>query len=183
MDFEVKTSLATAPPKPEETPVVGKMVPGFAVPVINERAVRVAAGLLFAFGAFAWVSAATSGNIGYMKTFGMLFVIDMALRVGLGDRWAPSLILGHVLTMKMEPDWVGANQKLWAWGLGLGMATTFCVITGYTSAPMWVTLTLCAMCLVLLGLEAFFGICVGCKLQNLVARVWPKYTPGGTCSV
>lgn len=181
MDLDVKTSLDVK--QPESDSPIGKMVPGYAVPVINERGVRVAAGLLFIFGAFAWVSAATTGNIGYMKMFGMYFVIDMAIRVALGDRWSPTMILGNALVMKMPPQWVGAEQKMWAWGLGLGMATTFCVITGYTAAPMWVTLALCALCLTLLGLEAFFGICVGCRLQGLAARVWPKYAGGGTCSV
>lgn len=181
MDLNVKTALPVKQTEPDSP--VGKMVPGYAVPVINERAVRVSAGLLFAFGAFAWVSAATTGTIGYMKTFGMFFVLDMAIRVGLGDRYSPSMILGRLAVAGRPPQWVGANQKVWAWSLGLGMATTFCVITGYLSAPLWVTLALCGICLSLLFLEAAFGICVGCKLQSFAARMFPKYTPGGTCSI
>lgn len=181
VDFEVKTSLPVKQEEPDTH--VGRMVPGYAVPVVNERGIRLAALILFLFGVFAWYKAATTGDIGYMKTFGILFVFDMAIRVGLGDRWSPTIVVGQLLTSRRPPQWVGANQKVWAWTLGFAMATTFCLVTGYTSAPMWVTLALCGLCLTLLGLEGVFGVCVGCKLQSLVARVWPSFTPGGTCNV
>ncbi len=165
----------------DEEPIIGQIVPGYAVPVINERAVRVAATILFVAGFLAWLSVFTTGTLTYMKPFGMFFVMDMAIRVGIGDRWSPTLALGRLLTKNQPPQWVGASQKAFAWWLGVLMAGSFCAATGYLSAPPWVAMSLCGLCLSLLFLEAAFGICVGCKLQAVFSKTPPLYCPGGTC--
>lgn len=162
-------------------PTIGKWVPGYSVPVINERAVRAAAGILFLLGAIAWGTAFATGSVQWLKPFGMFFVFDMALRVGFGDRWSPTMILGRLAVMGQKPEWVGASQKAYAWWLGLGMATAFCASTGFLNAPLGVILSLCGLCLTLLFLETAFGICVGCKLQALFSKTEPMYCPGGVC--
>lgn len=45
-----ETTQHTAATTAEEEPLIGRHVPGYAVPVINERAVRVGAGILFVLG-------------------------------------------------------------------------------------------------------------------------------------
>ncbi len=167
----------------EQDVVVGKMVPGYLVPVINERAVRASAGILFLAGAIAWGIALATGSINALKPFGIYFVIDMGIRVTLGDKWSPSMMLGRLAVHGQKPEWVGASQKVFAWWLGFGMAATFCATTGYLSAPLWVALALCGLCLSLLFLETAFGICVGCKLQSLFSKQQPMYCPGGTCEI
>jgi hypothetical protein len=42
---------------------------------------------------------------------------------------------------------------------------------------------LCGSCLVLLGFESAFGICLGCKLYNLFSRTPAQLCPGGTCDL
>lgn len=168
-------------PDDTEKPLVGKYVPGYAVSVINERAVRASAGILFLFGAIAWGGALATGSMGWLKPFGFFFVIDMAIRVGIGDKWSPTLALGRLAVLGQKPEWVGASQKLFAWWLGFLMAATFCASTGFFNAPLWVPLMLCGFCLTLLFLETAFGICVGCKLQSVFGKKQPMYCPGGTC--
>ncbi len=165
----------------EDTPTVGKYVPGYVIPVINERAVRASAGILFLLGVIAWGTAYATGSIAPMRPFGFLFVIDMGIRVGLGDKWSPSMILGRLAVMGQKPEWVGASQKVFAWWLGFGMAATFCAVTGYLNSPVWVALTLCGFCLGLLFLETAFGICLGCHLQRIFSKTDPMYCPGGVC--
>lgn len=163
--------------------VIGQMVPGYSVPVINERAVRAAAGILFLLGAIAWGVSLASGSSQWLKPFGILFVLEMGVRVTVGDRWSPSMIMGRLAVTGQTPEWVGASQKGYAWWMGLIMASSFCALTGFFNAPLGVALALCGFCLSLLFLEAAFGICVGCKLQSLFGKVEPAYCPGGTCVV
>lgn len=169
--------------KREQDWVIGRMVPGYAVPVINERAVRAAAGILFLLGAIAWGAALATGSMQWLKPFGILFVLDMGVRVTLGDKWSPSMMLGRLAVRGQKPEWVGASQKGYAWWMGLLMASTFCALTGFLNAPLGVALALCGFCLSLLFLETAFGICVGCKLQALFSKTEPLYCPGGTCEV
>ena len=165
-----------------EPPIVGTWVSGFEVPVIDERSVRAAAGLLLTLGALAVGVALATGNPQAMRPFGMLFLLDMVARVALGDRWSPTLAFGRLVTRRRPPRWVGAPQKVFAWSLGIGIAALSCASMGVLGAPFAVTLALCSVCLVLLFLEAAFGICVGCALQRALTRTRPQHCPSGRCT-
>jgi hypothetical protein len=156
-------------------------ISGYDVPVINERAVRAAAGLLLLGGIIASGAAFVAQSTLPLQPFGMYFMFDMMLRVTLGDRWSPSMWLGRLAVSRQRPEWVGATQKSFAWWLGFGLAALSCGAMGLLAAPLWITFALCGLCLSLLFLETAFGICVGCKLQSLFSKTPPKYCPGGTC--
>ncbi|GAA1614862.1 MULTISPECIES: DUF4395 domain-containing protein [Leucobacter] len=164
-------------------PRIGRIVPGYAVPVINEREARAAAGLLFLPGIVLYLTAIHAGTAQPLKPFGAVFVLDMLIRVLVGDRYAPSLALARIIVSRQQPEWVGAPQKLFAWWLGYGMGLLACLATGLLQAPLWVTLVLCGICLTMLFLETAFGICVGCRLQSLLTKTPPKYCAGGTCEI
>lgn len=166
-----------------DEPAVGRWVPGYDVPVVNERAVRAAAGILLLGGGIAWGLALSSGSTRPLQPFGLFFMIDMLLRVTVGDRWSPTLALGRLVVSGQRPEWVGAPQKVFAWWLGFGLALTSCATMGLLQAPLWVTLALCSLCLTLLFLETSFGICVGCALQKALTRTAPQYCPGDSCEV
>lgn len=76
------------------------MVPGYDIPVINERAVRASAGILFLGGAIAYGIAFATDSPEALKPFGMYFIVDMALRIILGDRWSPTIALGRLLAIR-----------------------------------------------------------------------------------
>lgn len=162
---------------------IGRNVPGYEVPVINEHAVRAAAGILFLGGALVSTAALFTGTAQPLKPFGMYFMMDMLIRLTAGDRWSPTMTLGRLAVRQREPLWVGAPQKEFAWWFGFGLALVSCASMGLFAAPLWVTLTLCAVCLTLLFLEAAFGICVGCSLYKHVGKQEPQYCPGGSCPV
>lgn len=171
-----------APSQAPPQPWLGKVVPGYDIPVINERAVRAGAGLLFLAGAISYGFALATGSVEYLKPFGMFFIIDMAVRVILGDRWSPSLAIGRVIVSGQKPEWVGARQKEFAWWMGFGLATISCSTMGLFTAPVAVTFALCGLCLAMIFLETAFGICVGCSLQKLFDKTPPQYCPGNSCS-
>ena len=160
---------------------IGRVVPGHAIPVIDERAVRAAAGIMFLLGGAAFATAFFTGSAQPLQPFGMFFMIDMLLRVTAGDRWSPTLMLGRLAVKGQRPEWVGAPQKELAWWLGFGLALVACASMGLCAAPLWIPLALCGSCLTLLFLETAFGICVGCALQSRFSKQPPKYCPGDTC--
>lgn len=170
----------TTPPR-TPAPRIGRIVDGYAIPVINERAVRAAAGILFLLGATAVTAALLTGTAQPIKPFGIIFIADMYVRVTAGDRFSPALALGRVAVRNQTPEWVGAPQKRFAWWLGFAIALASCTSMGLVAAPLWVTLTLCSICLTLLFAETAFGICVGCALQARFGARPPQYCPGGSC--
>ncbi|WP_125100761.1 DUF4395 domain-containing protein [Leucobacter chromiireducens] len=160
---------------------IGRIVPGYAIPVIDERAVRAAAGILFLLGGAAFATALFTGSARPLQPFGMFFMIDMLLRVTAGDRWSPTLLLGRLAVKGQRPEWVGAPQKEFAWWLGFGLSLVACASMGLFAAPLWLTLALCGVCLTLLFLETAFGICIGCALRGRFGKQPLMYCPGGTC--
>lgn len=172
----------TASARPDASRI-GRIVPGYSVPVVDERAVRAAAGILFLVGGAAFATAFFTGTTRPLQPFGMLFMLDMLLRVTAGDRWSPSLALGRLAVRGQRPEWVGAPQKGFAWWLGFALALISCASMGLFAAPLWLTLALCSVCLVLLFLETAFGICVGCALQAHFGKTPPQHCPGGSCEV
>ncbi|MCI2177828.1 MAG: DUF4395 domain-containing protein [Ancrocorticia sp.] len=166
----------------QDAPVIGQIVPGYSVPVINERAVRAAAGLLMLSGGIAYAFAIAANSGAPLKPFGIVFMADMLIRVTAGDRYSPSLALGRVIVRRQKPEWVGASQKAYAWWFGVAMAMTSCFAMGYFGAPFAAIAVLCGFCLAMLFMEASFGICVGCTLQRVFDRRNPTlYCPGGAC--
>ena len=160
----------------------GETVPGYSIPVFNEREVRASAGILFLVGIIAYVSALFTGEIRPLQGFAMLFMVDMFLRLFVSPRLSPTMLIGKLFVYRQRPEWVGAPQKRVAWGIGLGLAMLSCASLGLLAFPVGVALVLCAVCLVVLFLETAFGICVGCDLYRLFSKEKPLYCPGDVCS-
>lgn len=166
----------------EEEPIIGERVAGIDIPVVNERAVRASAGLLFLGGIIAFMVAALTSDYQPLRMFGASFMFDMTLRLFVGTKLTPSLIIGSLLVRRQRPEWVGADQKRLAWSIGLGMAFVSCVVMGFLNINNGVTLALCGLCLALLFIESAFGICIGCELQRAFAKQKPQLCAGDTCT-
>ena len=160
----------------------GETVEGYPVRVVNERTVRAAAGLLFFPAVVSFMNALLTANYQPTRLFVIVFLIDMTLRM-LNPRWAPSMIVGGWIVRKQTPDWVGAPQKRFAWGLGLllGLAMLYLMVLNRFMGP--VNMLVCASCLTLMFFETAFGICLGCKLYNLFNKEQAQLCPGGVCEV
>ena len=159
-------------------------------PVVNERAVRATAGLMLASAGIAFVLAYFMKFYVPIRIVTALAAIDFAVRLFSGlTPLSPFGIIGSWLVRKQRPEWVGAIQKRFAWSLGLVMASTvsYLVNTGQNGL---VSSSLCTICLTLMWMEASLGICLGCKIYELLLRCCvvrtPKVRPacpGGVCSV
>lgn len=160
----------------------GETLEGYPVRVVNERTVRAAAGLLFFPAVVSFMNALLTANFQPTRLFVIVFLTDMALRM-LNPRWAPSMIVGGWIVRNQTPDWVGAPQKRFAWGLGLllGGLMAYLMVFNRYMGPL--NMLICASCLTLMFFETAFGICLGCKLYNLFNKEQAQLCPGGVCEV
>ncbi|MDP1525590.1 MAG: DUF4395 domain-containing protein [Rhodocyclaceae bacterium] len=161
----------------------GETIAGYDVPVLNEREVRAAAGILFLFAFMTFSSAWFVGNFRPTKIFVMAFLIDFTIRLFINPRWSPSMIAARFAVRGQAPEWVGAPQKRFAWAIGwlLAVAMLWLIVINNVIGP--INMLICAACLLLMFFESAFGICIGCKLYNLLTRQRAQHCAGGSCEV
>jgi len=159
----------------------GEQIDGYGVRVVNERAVRAGAGILFFLAIIAFMNAWLTGNFQPTRVFVVAFLIDFTVRIFFNPRFAPSLILGQWMVGRQQPEWSGAPQKRFAWAIGFALALTMLYLVVLNNMIGPVNLIVCAACLTLLFFEAAFGICIGCKIYNLFSKEQAQLCPGGVC--
>ena len=159
----------------------GQNLPEYAVPVFNERAVRASAGILFVVAFAAFAQALLLGQFQTTQVFVVAFVIEFGIRLFINPRWAPAMIIGQWIVRGQEPEYVGAPQKRFAWGIGLalGLWMLYLLVIERSIGPL--NMLVCGTCLLLMFFETAFGICIGCKLHDLLRPEQAQLCPGGTC--
>ena len=158
----------------------GQQIPGYNVPVLNERAVRASAGILFIFAIVSFMKAWQLGDFQLTRVFVIAFLIDFTIRIFINPRYAPSMILGQWFVRKQQPEYVGAPQKRFAWAIGFALAFTMFLLVVINNVMGPVNLIVCALCLLLLFFETAFGICLGCSAYRLF-NTKTELCPGGVC--
>jgi hypothetical protein len=161
----------------------GESVEGYGVKVLNERAVRAAAGILFFLAIVSFMNAWLVGNFQPTRIFVVGFLVDFVIRIFVNPAFAPSLIVGQFMVRKQAPEYVGAPQKRFAWAIGLALALAMLYLMVINNVVGPVNLIVCGTCLLLLFFESAFGICIGCKLYNLFSRNRAQLCPGEVCDV
>jgi hypothetical protein len=161
----------------------GETVDGYDVPVLNEREIRAAAGILFLMMFITIGLAGGQQNFTPIKYAVCVFLVDISLRVLVNPRFAPSLILGRLIVRNQTPEYVGAPQKKFAWVIGIVLALTMFILMVVMNTYSPITGIICFICLIFLFFETAFGICLGCKVYGLFYRKKAQYCPGEVCDV
>jgi hypothetical protein len=161
----------------------GEDVEGYRIPVLNEREIRAAAGILFALMFAAIAGAVLKGSFVLLKYAIAIFLPDMLIRVFVSPRYAPTLILGRLIVRNQVPEYVGAPQKRFAWIIGVALASVMFVLVNVLNTFSPISGIICLLCLVFLFAESAFGICIGCKLYPLVTGRQPERCPGEVCDL
>lgn len=161
----------------------GETVEGYSIPVLNEREIRAAAGILFVMMFVSITRAGLMQDFTLLKHAVMLFLADITVRVFVNPRYAPFLILGRLIVRNQVPEYVGAPQKRFAWSIGFGLAVIMLVHLVLLNAFSPITGIICMICLVFLFFETAFGICLGCKVYPLFFKDRVQYCPGEVCAV
>src|SRR5580698_621384 len=159
----------------------GEDVPGYTIRVLNEREIRAAAGILFLGTFLGLMFIAFKGDFTAIRYVLIVFLADFIIRVFIGPRFAPTLILGRLIVGRQTPEYVGARQKKFAWVIGLILSATMFVFLVLMNAYWLLTGLVCLTCLIFLFFESAFGICLGCKFYPLFFKDKVQYCPGEVC--
>lgn len=160
----------------------GEKVAGYDVRVLNEREARAAAAILFVGAFLGLTNGVMLGTAIFSEFFVSFFAVDFTMRI-IQPRYAPSLLLGRFFVRNQIPEYVGATQKRFAWGLGFILAWPMFYYLVIDFQPNPIKVLVCLLCMLLLFLESAFSICLGCKLFNLFKREKATNCPGGVCEM
>lgn len=161
----------------------GENVEGYDIPVLNEREIRAAAGILFVIMFIAIMTAGLTEDFLMIKYSVTIFLTDILIRVLINPKYSPSLIAGRLIVRNQVPEYVGAQQKKFAWVIGIVLASVIFIHLVVVNAYSPVTGIGCLICLIFLFCETAFGICVGCKFYSLLYKEKAQYCPGEVCKI
>jgi hypothetical protein len=161
----------------------GEHVEGYNIPVLNEREVRAAAGILFFDLIISLLLVILKEDFLMIKYFIILFLTDFIIRVFMNPKFSPTLILGRLIVSRQNPEYVGAVQKKFAWIIGLVLATTMFILMVVLNTYSPITGIICLICVVFLFFETSFGICLGCLFYKWFYKEKAQYCPGEICDV
>jgi len=100
----------------------GEDVEGYKIPVLNEREIRASAGILFLLLFISLMLIIFKGNFLLIKYGITMFLTDFIIRVFVNPKFSPSLIMGRLIVRNQVPEYVGAQQKKFAWIIGVVLA-------------------------------------------------------------
>jgi hypothetical protein len=161
----------------------GEDVEGYNIPVLNEREIRASAGILFLATFISLMLIIFKDNflpIKYVITF---FLADFIIRVFVNPKFSPALIIGRLIVRNQVPEYVGAQQKKFAWIIGVVLSGTMFIFMVVVNSYSPITGIICLICLVFLFFESAFGICLGCKFYSIFYKEKAQYCPGEVCDV
>ncbi len=167
----------------KKTMKFGEEVEGYSIPVLNEREIRAAAGILFVMMFISIFLAASKGDFLLLKYAVIIFLTDILIRVFVSPKFSPSLIIGRLIVRNQVPEYVGAKQKKFAWIIGIVLASIMFVLVVVVNSYSPITGIICMVCLIFLFFESAFGICLGCKFYSMVYKEKAQYCPGEVCDV
>jgi len=145
----------------------GENVEGYSIPVLNEREVRAAAGMMFLATFISLMLILFKGNFVSIKYVLIIFLTDFSIRLFVNPKFAPILIIGRLIVSNQNPEYVGAAQKKFAWYIGLILSATMFVLMVIINSFSYITGIVCLICLILMFFETAFGICLGCKIYKI----------------
>jgi len=159
----------------------GEEVEGYNIPVLNEREIRAAAGILFLFTLISFLIIILKGDFTMFKYVITGFLVDFLIRVFINPKFSPTLIIGRLIVRNQTPEYVGAKQKKFSWIIGVVLASIMFIHMVVINAFSPITGFICLICLVFLFFESAFGICLGCKFYNLFYKEKAQHCPGEVC--
>jgi hypothetical protein len=159
-------------------------------PVVNEREIRGAAGIMFLLGILVFSYTLLTRDFTYVYIIVPVFWFDFFLKTIFHPNLSIFGFLAKPFVRKQSPEYVGAIQKRFAWAIGLTLATLMLVFVVIGGIRGWLPMSICTICLFFMWLESTMGICVGCNVysflikNNIIKK--PEIKPrcaGNVCSI
>lgn len=158
--------------------------------VVNEREVRLVAGIMLILGLTAFFRNQYLGDNTLIYYIVPLFWIEFFFKVFISPSWSIIGKLTSWLVSSQTPEYVGAIQKRFAWSIGLIMSSLMFILYFGLGIRGWGPWSICLICLTFMWLESVVGFCAGCwiyqKLLNAKIIPEPQVRPacaGGVCEI
>ena len=159
--------------------------------VLNERAARASAGIMLLLASIAAINGFILEKYIIVTYISGFLMLNFIIGVFINPRFSPTIAIGTLITYRQSALPTGAAQKRFAWTLGLLLSAAIFLISFFLlNDPSYFepVCMLCMLCILLLYMETAFGICVGCKIYDILIRfkiikrpeVAPN-CPGGSC--
>lgn len=159
----------------------GEEVAGYDTPVLNEREIRAAAGILFLLMFLSLMLILFNRDFLLIKYVLVGFLTDFTVRVLINPKYAPTLVIRRLIVGRQRPEYVGAPPKRFAWSIGLVLSSLiFFLLILLNSYSLFTGIT-CLVCLTFLFFETAFGICVGCIVYHWFYKHSARYCAGEQC--
>ncbi|HET9824839.1 MAG TPA: DUF4395 domain-containing protein [Chitinophagaceae bacterium] len=159
----------------------GESIEGYNIRVLNEREIRAAAGILFLATFMSLMFILFKNNFLPIKYVLTVFLSDFIIRVFINPKFSPTLIIGRLIVRNQTPEYVGAQQKKFAWIIGVILSATMFTFIVIVNSYSPITGVICLICLVFLFFESAFGICLGCLFYPLFHKQKAQRCPGEVC--
>ncbi len=171
----------------------GDTIEGIGFRVLDERAIRASAGIMFLLGLVAFINGFILNKYVVIPFISGFLALNFIIGIFINPNYAPTYFIAKLIVKNQTPIYIGAIQKRFAWSLGLALSIaifglSLLLLTDSTIFEK--VCVLCIICLVLLFSEASFGICVGCKIYKAFLKIGilkePKIKPncmGDSCEV
>src|SRR6185295_3126269 len=161
----------------------GENAEGHNIRVLNEREIRAAEGILFLATFMSLMFIVFRNNFLPIKYVLTIFLADFIIRVFVNPKFSPTLIIGRLIVHNQSPEYVGAQQKKFAWTIGVVLSATMFIFMVIVNSYSPITGIICFICLLFLFCESAFGICLGCKFYPLFFKEKAQKCPGEVCDV
>ena len=163
--------------------IFGENVEGYVIPVLNNREIRATAGIMFLLAFISLILILSNGNFVPVKYVLSVFVVEFFIRLFFNPKYAPLLIIGRIIVSNQNPEFVGAEQKKFAWFIGFTISVIMFFLLVIMNAFSPITGFACLICLILMFSESAFGICIGCKMYGFIKKDKAQYCPGEVCDI
>ena len=159
--------------KMNKTIQFGENVEGYDIPVLNEREIRASAGILFLATFISLMQIVFKNNFLPIKHVLTVFLSDFIIRVFINPKFSPTLIIGRLIVSNQTPEYVGAQQKKFAWVIGVILSATMFILIVVVNSYSIITGVICLICLAFLFFESAFGICLGVNFIHYYLKKKP----------
>jgi len=140
--------------------------------VINERAVRKNALIIFSLGILTFIYTIITRDFLFFNILVPILFIDFWIKVFVWPKYSPFSKLANFLVKDQKKEYVWAKQKRFAWGIWFVMSFITLTLVIWFWITCGLSMFLCMLCLIFMFAEAFFWYCVGCSIYIYLRNNW-----------
>jgi len=130
----------------------GEYLNGSQFKVLDEREVRASAGIMFFLALIAFINVDFFQRFYVVSAVSGFLMINFMIGIFINPKYAPTMMIAKMIVKDQSALPIGAIQKKFAWGLGLGLAITIFVLSLFLLGDLRFFKPVCLLCLICIAL-------------------------------